>query len=87
MPIVSTVTISKEIYSLKFNRDGSLEVILIVSDGTDQQTQETHNFTSDILSGILDVAPPAGYTMRQAIISAIYIHLVTSGVVAGEIQA
>lgn len=87
MPIVSTVTVSKEILSLKFNRDDTLEVILIVAEDGAQQTQETHVFSSAVVASLLDVMPPDGYTMRQAIILAIYAYLVSSGTVAGEIQA
>lgn len=87
MPIVSTVNISKEISSLKFNRDDTLEVILIVTEEGGQPTQETHMFSPTVVGELLDVQPPPGYTIRQAIISAIYTTLLVSGKVQGTIVA
>lgn len=87
MPIVSTVTISKEILSLKFNRDDTLEVILIAAEDGGQLTQETHMFSPTVVGELLDVQPPLGYTMRQAIVSSIYTKLLDSGKVVGNIVA
>lgn len=86
MPIISTVTISKEILSLKFNRDDTLEVILIATEEGGQLTQETHTFSPTVVGELLDVQPPPGYTIRQAIISAIYTTLIASGKVTGTIS-
>ena len=87
MPIVSSVEISKEISSIKFNRDDTLEVILTISEDGVLATQETHTLPAVIVSDLLDSMPPVGYTVRQAVISAIYSTLIASGAVAGEIQA
>lgn len=87
MPIVSTVAVSKEISSLKFNRDDTLEVTLIATEDSGQTMQETHILSPAVVSSLLDVLPPEGHTVRQAIISAIYTTLVFSGAVVGDIQA
>lgn len=72
--------------SLKFNNNDTLEVVLVASEDGEVTNTEIHNFGPEVVSVLLDVQPPSGYTMRQAIISSIYLKLLESGKVVGTIS-
>ncbi len=85
MPITSTVNVSKEIMSLKFNNNDTLEVVLVASQDGEAVGTEIHNFGPETVAALLDVQPSTGFTMRQAIIYSIYLKLLESGKVVGTI--
>lgn len=87
MPIVTTVTVSKEISSLLFNANDTLAVTLNATSSDGAVTSAVHVLQADVVVPMLDSPPPAGYTMRQAIIAKVYLALLALGLVEGEITA
>lgn len=87
MPIVSTNTVSKEIFSLTFRADDTLAVTLNATSSDGTVTAVVHVLQPDVVTPMLDSAPAPGYTMRQAIISKVYVALLDLALVQGEITA
>lgn len=87
MPINTTVAVSREIKSLLFVNDGSLNVVLVRLENGSPAGEESYRIEPMDAAGLLDVAPTEGLTMRQQIVLSVYQFLVTSGMVEGEISA
>ena len=87
MPINCTVSVSREIKSLLFVNDGSLHVVLVRHENGDLVGEESHRIEPEQAAGMLDADPLPGLTVRQQIVLSVYQHLVTSGMVAGEVVA
>ena len=87
MPIVSTQSVSKEIKSLLFVNDGSLNVTLLKMEDGQVSGDETYRIEAEDTSTILDVAPTEGLTVRQQIILSVYQYLINKGLVSGAIEA
>lgn len=85
MPIVSNTTVSREISSLQFNANDTLIVNLTATRSDGASTTESYTLQPDTVRAMLDVSPPDGYTMRQAIIAKVYIVLLELGLVTGDI--
>lgn len=87
MPITSTQTVSREIKSLLFVNDGSLNVVLIRFEDGVLVGEDAYRIEPAQAAALLDILPIEGLTIRQQIIYSVYQFLITSGMVAGTIGA
>lgn len=87
MPIDTTVAVSREIKSLLFVDDGSLNVVLVRFEDGRLAGEEFYRIEPVDAAPLLDVLPAEGLTMRQHIILAVYNFLVDRGMVKGAVSA
>lgn len=87
MPIVATQAVSREIKSLLFANDGSLNVVLTRFEDDVAVGEEAYRIDAEQASGLLDVETVPGITIRQQIIASVYQFLIASSMVKGTIQA
>ena len=85
MPIITTQNISKEIKSLLFVDDGSLNVVLNKFEDGVKVGEESYRIDAIDTIEILDITPIEGLTVRQQIIFSIYQYLLTNNLVKGTI--
>lgn len=86
MPIVATQTVSREIKSLLFANDGSLNVVLVKFEDSILAGEEAYRIDIEQASTLLDVDTIPGLTVRQQIIASVYQYLIATGMVKGAIQ-
>ena len=86
MPIVATQAVSKEIKSLLFANDGSLNVVLTRFDDDVAVGEEAYRINAEQASELLDVETVPGLTIRQQIVASVYQFLIVSGTVKGVIK-
>ena len=86
MPIVNTEIVSREIKSMLFVQDGSLNVVLTRSINGVLDGEESYRIEAMDAGTLLDISPTDGLTVRQQIIASVYVYLIQKGLVAGTIQ-
>lgn len=87
MPINATQEVSREIKSLLFMDDGSLNGVMVKYEDGVQFGEESYRIEAADAAPILDSATVAGLTIRQQIVIAVYEYLITKGLVKGSIAA
>ena len=86
MPINTTQQVSREIKSLLFVNDGSLNVVLVRFEDGSLAGEEAYRIEPEQATALLDVPTIQGMTIRQQIVLSVYAYLIESGVVKGTIQ-
>lgn len=86
MPIDTTIAVSREIKSLLFVDDGSLNVVLSRMEAGKRVGEEHYRIEPLDAAPLLDVLPIEGLTIRQHIVLAVYNFLVDRGLVSGTVS-
>jgi hypothetical protein len=86
MPIVTTQSVAREIKSLLFVEDGSLNVVMFRFEDGVKAGEDSYRIEPAQASSILDIEPVPGLTVRQQIILSVYQFMIAAGMVSGVVQ-
>jgi hypothetical protein len=85
MPINENVVISREISSLTFNSDDTVQITLAISENDVVKGSESYIAPSSAVTPVLDAPTDQGQTIRTSLVIAVYTYLVSNGLVPGQV--